>query len=144
MKRSNILLVFVAAGTLAAGPAFARQSRNETAPKQIQSSTLMKAQKKLDQEGYKVGHADGKWGRKTTEAVKSFQKNNNLPVTGKLDQQTLADLGIGTPSTTGRSVGKKQSSQSGGNTNNMQGSPYGQGSNMNYGGQGGQAGGGSK
>jgi hypothetical protein len=30
MKRSNILLAFVATGALVAGPAFAKQSRNET------------------------------------------------------------------------------------------------------------------
>ncbi|HTV33010.1 MAG TPA: peptidoglycan-binding domain-containing protein [Methylocella sp.] len=141
MKRSNILLAFVATGALAAGPAFARQSRNETAPLQIKSSTLIKAQKKLDQEGYDAGRADGKWGTKTAEAVKSFQKDNNLPVTGKLDHQTLVDLGIGTPSTTstpsttGRSVSKKQSSQSGGSVSETQGSQSGKSSSMSSGGQ---------
>jgi peptidoglycan hydrolase-like protein with peptidoglycan-binding domain len=111
MKRSNILLAFVATGALVAGPAFARQSRNETAPTYIKSSTLMEAQKKLNQEGFDAGRADGRWGTKTAEAVKSFQEKNNLPPTGKLDEQTLADLGIGTPSTNGRSVSKKQSSE---------------------------------
>jgi Putative peptidoglycan binding domain len=111
MRRSNILLAFLASGALVAGPAFARQSRNETAPMHIKSSTLMEAQKKLNQEGFDAGRADGKWGTKTTEAVKSFQEKNNLPVTGKLDKQTLADLGIGTPSTTGGSVNETQSSE---------------------------------
>jgi hypothetical protein len=128
MRRSNILLAFLASGALVAGPAFARQSRNETAPMHIKSSTLMEAQKKLNQEGFDAGRADGKWGTKTTEAVKSFQEKNNLPVTGKLDKQTLADLGIGTPSTTGGSVNETQSSEpsesssmsSGGQQNVMQ------------------------
>jgi peptidoglycan hydrolase-like protein with peptidoglycan-binding domain len=128
MKRSNILLAFVATGALVAGPAFARPSRNETAPMNIKSSTLMEAQKKLNQEGFDAGRADGKWGTKTVEAVKSFQEKNNLPPTGKLDEQTLADLGIGTPSSTGRSVSETQSSQpsesssmsSGGQQNMMQ------------------------
>jgi peptidoglycan hydrolase-like protein with peptidoglycan-binding domain len=111
MKPSDILLAFVAAGALVAGPAFAGQSRNETAPRPIKSSTLMEAQKKLNQEGFDAGRADGKWGTKTTEAVKSFQEKNNLPPTGKLDEQTLADLGIGTPSGTGRSASEKQSSE---------------------------------
>ena len=97
MKRSNILLAFVAAGALVAGPAFAKQSRNETTPRHMNSSTLMEAQKKLNQEGFDAGRADGKWGTKTAEAVKSFQEKNNVPATGKLDEQTLADLGIGTP-----------------------------------------------
>lgn len=124
MKRSNILLACVASGALLiAGPALARSSRNEMSPSQVKSSTLKEAQQKLNQEGYNAGRADGKWGIKTADAVKSFQKENNIPVTGKLDQQTLADLGIGAPSTTGRSVSPKQSS---GPNNN---------SNSNYGGQ---------
>ncbi len=74
MKRSNILLAFVAAGALVAGAAFAKQSRNETTPRHMNSSTLMEAQKKLNQEGFDAGRADGKWGTKTAEAVKSFQE----------------------------------------------------------------------
>jgi peptidoglycan hydrolase-like protein with peptidoglycan-binding domain len=111
MKRSNILLAFAAAGALAAGPVFAKRNPNETAPTQIKSSTLMEAQKKLNQEGFDAGRADGRWGTKTSEAVKSFQEKNNLPATGKLDEQTLADLGIGAPSATAGSVSKKQSSE---------------------------------
>ena len=127
MKRSNILLAFVATGTLVAGPAFAKQSHNETAPMHMKSSTLMEAQKKLNQEGFDAGRADGRWGTKTAEAVKSFQEKNNLPATGKLDEQTLAELGIGAPSAIG-SVSKEQSSEpsesssmsSGGQPNMMQ------------------------
>jgi hypothetical protein len=128
MKRSDILLAYVAAGALVAGPAFAKQSRNETAPMtHMTSSTLMEAQKKLNQEGFDAGRADGRWGTKTAEAVKSFQEKNNLPATGKLDEQTLAELGIGAPSAIG-SVSKEQSSEpsesssmsSGGQQNTMQ------------------------
>jgi hypothetical protein len=112
MKRSNILLAFVATSALvAAGPAFARPSRNEMTPSQVKSSTLKEAQQKLNQEGYNAGRADGIWGTKTSEAVKSFQEKNKLPRTGILDEQTLADLGIGTPSSTGTSVSTKQSSE---------------------------------
>ena len=46
MKRSNILLAFVATGALVAGPAFAKQSRNEAAPMHMKSSTLMEAQRR--------------------------------------------------------------------------------------------------
>jgi hypothetical protein len=65
MKRSNILLAFVATGALVAGPAFAKQSRNEAAPMHMKSSTLMEAQKKVNQEGFDAGRADGRWGTKT-------------------------------------------------------------------------------
>jgi len=128
MKRSDILLAFLAAGALVAGPAFAKQSRNETAPMHMNASTLMEAQKKLNQDGFDAGRADGRWGSKTAEAVKIFQEKNNLPVTGKIDQQTLAELGIGASPATGGRVGKNQSSEphgspsmsSGGQQNMMQ------------------------
>ena len=128
MKRSNVLLACVAAGALVAGPTFAKQCRNETAPMHMKSSTLMEAQRKLNQEGFDAGCADGTWGTKTAEAMKSFREKNNLPATGKFDEQTLAVLGIGTPSPSGRSVSKEQNSEpdesssmsSGGQQNMMQ------------------------
>jgi peptidoglycan hydrolase-like protein with peptidoglycan-binding domain len=94
---------------------------------QMTSSTLMEAQKKLNQEGFDAGRVDGRWGPKTAEAVRSFQAKNNLPATARLDEQTLADLGVGASSATG-SVSKKQSSEpseassmnSGGRQNMMQ------------------------
>jgi hypothetical protein len=51
MKRSNILLAFVAAGALVAGAAFAKQSRNETTQRHMNSSTLTEAQKKAEPRG---------------------------------------------------------------------------------------------
>jgi Putative peptidoglycan binding domain len=111
MKRSDILLAYLAAGALVAGPAFAKQSRNEAAPMYVTSSTLMEAQKKLNQEGFDAGRADGRWGTKTAKAVKSFQEKNNLSASGRLDEQTLADLGIGAPSPTRGNVSNKPSSE---------------------------------
>jgi peptidoglycan hydrolase-like protein with peptidoglycan-binding domain len=37
---------------------------------------------------------DGFMGKKTKEALKKFQKENGLKVTGKADKATLAKLGI--------------------------------------------------
>ena len=49
-------------------------------------------QKSLISLGYLKGKADGVFGSKTEEAVKKFQKDNNLEPTGMLDDDTLTLL----------------------------------------------------
>ena len=51
-------------------------------------------QKRLRELGYDPGPVDGIMGRKTTEAIKSFQTDNSLLVTGELNDATLKKLGI--------------------------------------------------
>jgi photosystem II stability/assembly factor-like uncharacterized protein len=55
----------------------------------------MQAQEALRAAGYHLGEPDGKAGPDTTAAVKKFQGDRHLPVTGKLDSITLAALGVG-------------------------------------------------
>jgi len=57
-------------------------------------SIIYQAQKVLKARGYDPGKPDGLWGKATERAVKYFQIDNNLPVSGKLDEQTKAKLGI--------------------------------------------------
>jgi len=47
--------------------------------------------------GYDPGLAYGIWGKKTTSAIKSFQRDNGLPATEQLDKQTQAKLIITKP-----------------------------------------------
>ena len=54
--------------------------------------SLAAAQRKLATLGYNPGPADGAMGGRTATALRSFQKDRNLPVTGKLDAQTIAEL----------------------------------------------------
>lgn len=56
---------------------------------------IMQAQEALKVAGYHLGEPDGKPGPATTAAIKKFQGDRHLPVTGKLDAITLAALGIG-------------------------------------------------
>ena len=70
------------------------------------SESVMAAQEALNAAGYHLGEPDGKGGPATTAALKKFQVDRHLPVTGKLDVITLAALGIskaGDPSMTERS-----------------------------------------
>ncbi len=52
-------------------------------------------QQRLTELGYDPGPVDGKMGRKTENAIRKFQEDNNLSVTGKVDEETIQKLGLG-------------------------------------------------
>ena len=51
------------------------------------SPSLLEVQKKLAEEGYAVD-PDGIHGRQTENAIRDYQRDNNLEPTGKLNKQT--------------------------------------------------------
>jgi peptidoglycan hydrolase-like protein with peptidoglycan-binding domain len=55
---------------------------------------VRQVQQALDKNGFRVGPVDGRWGPKTSDALKHFQQSKNIPANGQLDQQTLSDLGL--------------------------------------------------
>lgn len=55
---------------------------------------VVQLQMKLRQLGYLEGRADGLFSRETETAVKRFQHDKNLNVTGVVDQKTLNMLGL--------------------------------------------------
>ena len=55
---------------------------------------VRKVQEKLKQWGYYTGEADGIFGPKTAEAVRSFQRKNGLTVDGIVGMQPYRALGI--------------------------------------------------
>lgn len=57
-------------------------------------NSILRVQEALNAAGYHVGEPDGKTGPATTAALKKFQGDRHLPVTGRLDAITLAALGI--------------------------------------------------
>jgi peptidoglycan hydrolase-like protein with peptidoglycan-binding domain len=57
-----------------------------------QNHTTYDIQRKLAEKGYQPGPADGAMGRKTKEALKHFQEDNKLPISGVLDNQTEIKL----------------------------------------------------
>ncbi|MCK9588980.1 MAG: peptidoglycan-binding domain-containing protein [Terrimicrobiaceae bacterium] len=56
--------------------------------------TVLATQKKLAQLGFYNGGADGQMGSQTSAAIRRYQIAENLKVTGELNRQTLAQLGI--------------------------------------------------
>ena len=49
-------------------------------------------QRTLTENGFEAGPIDGQWGGMTENALKQFQRRNNLPDTGLLDQHTVDAL----------------------------------------------------
>lgn len=80
------------AGKKAARPARAPRRRGAAVKN---DGSVLRAQEALIAAGYHLGEPDGKAGPATTTAVKKFQGDRHLPVTGKLDAITLAALGVG-------------------------------------------------
>lgn len=54
--------------------------------------SMKQAQSILNDMGYEAGPADGKAGAKTREAIKAFQSDRGIPVNGRLDSTTQAEL----------------------------------------------------
>jgi photosystem II stability/assembly factor-like uncharacterized protein len=66
----------------------------QTAAAKTATDTVRKAQQALNANGFSVGVPDGRAGTLTIKAIKEFQADRQLPVTGKLDSATLAALRI--------------------------------------------------
>jgi len=76
-------------------------AKRTPAPKRgaaLPGESILQAQEALKASGYYRVEPDGKGGPATTAALKKFQTDRHLPVTGKLDAITLGALGIGKPS----------------------------------------------
>lgn len=58
----------------------------------MQTGQIRSIQSSLRAQGFKVGGVDGIWGPRTSAAVRDFQQQNNLPVTGELDSTTVTAI----------------------------------------------------
>ena len=55
---------------------------------------IKKAQEELREKGYAPEPIDGFLGPRTEAAIRQYQESENLPVTGRLDGETAAKLGV--------------------------------------------------
>jgi photosystem II stability/assembly factor-like uncharacterized protein len=76
--------------------------QSRTAISRRVDETVRKAQEVLIASGYRLGVPDGRAGTQTIAALRRFQADRHLPVTGKLDDITLAAMAV---SKTGDSEG---------------------------------------
>jgi peptidoglycan hydrolase-like protein with peptidoglycan-binding domain len=93
---------FVSAQTSEPAPAGTKVDQNDPTTVQptkqqiqVTPSVVRAAQQKLGDEGYYSGKADGRMGPLTRSAVRKYQGDQSLSVTGKLDESTLSHLNVG-------------------------------------------------
>jgi peptidoglycan hydrolase-like protein with peptidoglycan-binding domain len=80
----------------------------------LDQQDIRKVQESLRDKGYHTGPVDGILGPKTRDEIRQYQKSENLPVTGKLDDQTAGKLGVGPKSVGGSFEGAGQEVVEGG------------------------------
>ncbi|MFH1269629.1 MAG: peptidoglycan-binding domain-containing protein [Candidatus Omnitrophota bacterium] len=67
----------------------AKQEKKKKVISEVKSRpTTKQIQIALENAGYNPGAMDGRMGRKTKEAIKAFQRANNLPADGKVGKMT--------------------------------------------------------
>jgi peptidoglycan hydrolase-like protein with peptidoglycan-binding domain len=64
----------------------------ERAPEQVQENVLVAIQGELSKRGFFRSVIDGQPGQATSDAVARLQQTEDLPVTGRLDEETLNEL----------------------------------------------------
>jgi peptidoglycan hydrolase-like protein with peptidoglycan-binding domain len=62
------------------------------APAQLQVNVLFAVQGELLRKGFYRGVVDGQLGPVTTDAIARFQQDQGMPITGRLDSETLNEL----------------------------------------------------
>jgi peptidoglycan hydrolase-like protein with peptidoglycan-binding domain len=82
-------------------------SSGATEQPQYGPEILRKAQATLNARGYQAGPANGRMGPQTRQALREFQKAENLEVTGRLNPGTLAALGIEAQSAASGATGSR-------------------------------------
>ncbi len=70
------------------------RSRQETLQVSTDRGTIMQVQERLNARGYDAGPADGFMGEKTRNAIRTFQTDANIDVTGRVTGDVLAALGV--------------------------------------------------
>lgn len=78
-----------------------RRRRRRRGQRQPTAARVREIQVALVKAGYLKGEPAGVWGEATSAAMTRYQKDNDLPVTGKPEARTLILLGLG-PETAGK------------------------------------------
>jgi peptidoglycan hydrolase-like protein with peptidoglycan-binding domain len=70
---------------------------------ELSKSDMKAVEEALQKKGYKVGKVDGMADNDVRKAIRSFQQDNGLPITGMIDQRTADKLGVRISSRSGSS-----------------------------------------
>lgn len=93
-SRSNVRRTVAQAQSRRGTPQTPSLPGQRIAPAKPNDDRVRQAQTALERAGYEIGTPDGQLGPRTVAAIKRFQTDRYLPVTGQLDETTLAALGV--------------------------------------------------
>ena len=85
--------------TSGTGTATNAPPQQRTVTEKPSGEVVRRAQEALDRAGYDIGNPDGQLGARTVAAIKRFQADRYLPLSGEFDEATLAALLIDLNST---------------------------------------------
>jgi hypothetical protein len=106
MRLRSTAIALAAAGSMLVAPGYVlargqtgaatsgTEGRTDGAQAATNPNMVRQAQQQLQQRGFDVGQPDGQLGATTRQALRDFQQTQGLQPTGRLDQQTLAALGV--------------------------------------------------
>jgi hypothetical protein len=110
-------------------------SRRASSSAHMSKDKVKEVQAALKSKGMDPGPEDGVLGRKTQQAIREFQKSNNLQATGRIDDKTASALGVdvsssdmGSSSSSGMGTSSSPSSSVGSSSSSDRGSSSGMGS----------------
>ncbi len=72
--------------------------RTDKMKNKLSQTKVREVQEALESRGYTVGEIDGRWGPKTSGALKDFQSNQGIESTGRMNTETFNALGVQTDS----------------------------------------------
>ncbi len=101
---TRVVFTFLATGMLClslTSLGFAANPDDQEKHAVLSHHDVSEVQESLRDKGYYHGQVDGVLGPQTREAIRQYQKSENLPVTGRLDGETAGTLGVGPESVGG-------------------------------------------
>src|ERR1035437_3305256 len=91
-------IVFIMLTTGISGPRPTARASGANLGKEVPAvgprNDVKKMQETLQEKGHSRGKVDGVFGLRTRASIRAYQKAENLPVTGHLDNQTAGKLGV--------------------------------------------------
>jgi peptidoglycan hydrolase-like protein with peptidoglycan-binding domain len=82
---------------------------HQTGTPELSKNDMQKVEQALKAKGYNVGKIDGMADDDARKAIRSFQQDNGMPITGVVDQRTADRLGVRLSGKAGRSQDRSTS-----------------------------------
>jgi peptidoglycan hydrolase-like protein with peptidoglycan-binding domain len=107
---TGILLILLAAGISGPRPSPVPMTAtgDEGVPAAAPENEVKKTQQALRDKKHYRGKVDGSFGLRTRAGIRAYQKAESLPITGQIDTQTAAALGVRPESTRNNVQGRRE------------------------------------